>query len=381
MFRAIPMQNYGWRGIVSRVTTAGPYADGWFSMFVLSTVVAAGIFSVAAADRAARPEISIAPLYVLPLALAALLYPLRVGIALSALCLAMHHVMGAILKLDASHLSHDATALAGYLFVVVVVNRLGQQRNRLAQVAQRQRDELAAEIRLAAEVQQNILPRRVPHIPGFDIAARMQPARLVAGDYYGFIEQPDGSVAIVIADVAGKGVAAGLLMPSIEIALRLNSPHQSTTKKVIQDFNRVVWQLTGGSRFISLFYGKLSPARHQFEYTNAGHNPPLLLRKDSVMQLCAGGPVLGVLPEATYATDAAQLQNGDLLVLYTDGVVEAENSKGEFYSVERLQSTALALADQPAERIAEAIYESVLEFQESTALNDDATVVVIRVLC
>ena len=348
-------------------------------MLVLSAVVAAGILSVAAADRAVKPEISIAPLYVLPLALAALLYPLRVGIALSILCLAMHHVVGTV-NFNTSHASHDAATLTGYLFVVVVVNRLGRQRSRLAQIAQQQRDELAAEIRLAAEVQQNILPRAVPRIPGFDIAAKMRAAKIVAGDYYGFIEQPDHSTAIVIADVAGKGVAAGLLMPSIEIALRLNSPHESSTEKVIQDFNRVVCQLTGGLRFISLFYGKLSPALRRFEYTNAGHNPALLLRKGSVRQLCLGGPVLGLLAGATYATDAAQLENGDVLVLYTDGVVEAESPTGEFYSMERLQSITLALADQPADKIAEAIYKSLVDFQDSSTFKDDATLVIVRVL-
>lgn len=349
-------------------------------MLVLSAVVAAGILSVAVAERAVRPEISIAPLYVLPLALAALLYPPRVGVALSLLCLAMHHLVGASLKLNASHLRHDAATLIGYLFVAVVVNRLGQQRSRLAQVAQQQRDELAAEIRLAAEVQQNILPRAVPRISGFDIAAKMRAAKIVAGDYYGFIEQPDGSTAIVIADVAGKGVAAGLLMPSIEIALRLNSPQQSSTEKVINDFNRVVCQLTGGFRFISLFYGKLLPAIRRFEYTNAGHNPALLLRKGSVTQLSVGGPVLGLLSDATYETDAVQLENGDVLVLYTDGVVEAESPNGEFYSVERLQSTVLAVAQQAAEKIVEAIYESLLDFQQRSTLQDDATLVVVRVL-
>jgi serine phosphatase RsbU (regulator of sigma subunit) len=374
------MAKHSWRGVVGRITTAGPYPHEWFSIVVLSAVVAGGIISVAATDKAVEPEISIASLYVLPLALAALLYPLRVGIALSMLCLAMHHLVGATAKLDPRHLRHDAATFTGYLSVVLIVNRLGQQRRRLTRVAQQQRDELAAEIRLAAEVQQNILPRAVPKLAGFDLAAKMRPAKTVAGDYYGFIEQPDGAIGFVIADVSGKGVAAGLLMPSIEIALRLDSPRHAKSNEVIEEFNRVVCQLTAGCRFISLFYGKLHPASRTVEYTNAGHNPPLLIRNSSVRELTCGGPVLGVLADARYETDVVRLERGDVLVLYTDGLVEAENREGEFYSVQRLVEIASAHAHEAAAEIAERIYAAVREFRGDCDLEDDATLVILRVL-
>jgi serine phosphatase RsbU (regulator of sigma subunit) len=132
--------------------------------------------------------------------------------------------VGPIRDLGTRHLTKDATTLLGYVFVVVVVNQLGTQRQRLADLAARERNELASEIHLAAEVQQSILPRSVPTVPGFDCAARMYPSKIVAGDYYGFIELPTGEIAVVIADVSGKGVAAGLLMPSIEVALCLDAP-------------------------------------------------------------------------------------------------------------------------------------------------------------
>ena len=376
----VPMLKHSWRGVVSRITTAGPYPDEWFSMLVLSVVVAGGIILVAAADKAVQPEISIASLYLLPLALAALLYPLRIGIALSVFCVGMRHLLSPLANLNSNHLGRDAMTFGGYLFVVVVVNRLGQQRIGLARVAQQQRDELATEIRLAAEVQQNILPRTVPSVPGFDLAAGMHPAKTVAGDYYGFIEQPDGSIALVIADVSGKGVAAGLLMPSIEIALRLDAPHHVDSAEVIEEFNRVVYSLTGGSRFISLFYGKLQPISCRMEYTNAGHNPPLLIRNGCVRELSCGGPVLGVLPEARYESDFVQLEKGDLLVLYTDGLVEAENPGGEFYSVARLEELGCRHAHETAAELAERIYESVREFRGKSDLEDDATLVILRVL-
>jgi serine phosphatase RsbU (regulator of sigma subunit) len=374
------MSKHSWRGVLQRITTAGPYTDEWFTTFVLSLVVVVGILSIAATDRTVEPEISVASLYFLPLALGALLYPLRVGVALSLLCLAMHHIVSGVPKLDASHFRHDAATLAGYLFVVIVVNRLGQQRIRLAKIAQRERDELAGEIRLAAEVQQNILPRTVPSILGFDISAKMYPAKTVAGDYYGFIEQPDGSVISVIADVSGKGVSAGLLMPSIEIALRLDLPRHANSKEVLQEFNRVVYQLTGGLRFISLFYGRLFPTSRRLEYTNAGHNPALLVRNGCTTELSRGGPVLGVLPEACYETEVIQLERGDVLVLYTDGIVEAENSRGEFYSAERLKKLVLAAVDEPAHNITTSIYDDVRAFRGSDVLADDATLIIMKVL-
>jgi sigma-B regulation protein RsbU (phosphoserine phosphatase) len=163
-------------------------------------------------------------------------------------------------------MTKDVTALLGYIFVVTVVNQLGTQRRRLAELAEKQRDELAHEIQLAAEVQQSILPRSIPTVPGFEFAARMYPAKIVAGDYYGFIELPEGEIGLVIADVSGKGVATGLLMPSIEVALRMDAPRSPGTKDLLRSFNKVVCQITGGDRIISLFYGKLCLRSHSLEY-------------------------------------------------------------------------------------------------------------------
>jgi sigma-B regulation protein RsbU (phosphoserine phosphatase) len=292
----------------------------------------------------------------------------------------MHHLIESWWNFGTAHLGRDLVSLGGYLFIVIVVNLLGRQRRRLAEIAQQQRDELASEIHLAAEVQQNILPRTVPSLHGFEIAARMTPAKEVAGDYYGFIEQADGSVSLVIADVSGKGVAAGLLMPSIEIALRLDSPRHSRAHELIENFNGVVCQLTAGSRFISMFYARVWPATRRIEYTNAGHNPPLLLREGSAQQLSCGGPVLGILPEAKYESEFMELRKDDVLLLYTDGLVEAENPAGVFYSTHRLISIALANTNSPADKIVEAVYASVTEFRGKPIMEDDATLVVVKVL-
>src|SRR6266481_2250594 len=240
-----------WSNVLRRVTTAGPYVDERLGTMVLTLAVLAGISAVGYADKSVA-SFSLAPLYFLLLALSALIHPLRVSLALSVLCLALHNFLSPLGDNGVGRIPKEAATLLGYSFVVAVVNQLGTQRKKLAELATKQRDELAEEIQLAAEVQQNILPRSIPEVPGFEFAARMYPAKIVAGDYYGFLELADGEIGLVIADVSGKGVAAGLLMPCIEVALRMDAPRFPRTNDLLESFNDVVHQITGGDRFISL---------------------------------------------------------------------------------------------------------------------------------
>jgi hypothetical protein len=165
-----------WSTVLRRVTTEGPYLNERMSVLVLTVVVVAGMSAVAYADKSVA-SVSLAPLYFLPLALSALLHPFRISLALSVVCLGLHDLLGPVRDAGVPHITKDATTLLGYIFVVIVVNQLGTQRRRLAALAEKQRDELAKEIQLAAEVQQSILPRSIPTVPGFDFAARMYPAR------------------------------------------------------------------------------------------------------------------------------------------------------------------------------------------------------------
>jgi serine phosphatase RsbU (regulator of sigma subunit) len=369
-----------WSNVLRRVTTAGPYVNERLSIVVLTSVVAAGIAVVAYADKSVT-SFSLAAFYFLPLALSALVHPLRVSIALSIACLALHDFLSPLRDAGVRHLTRDVMTLLGYVFVVIAVNQLGTQRRRLADLAARQRDELASEIRLAAEVQQSILPRSIPSVPGFEFAARMYPAKIVAGDYYGFIELPTGETVMVIADVSGKGVAAGLLMPSIEVALRMDAPRFPSISDLLHTFNNVVCQITSGDRFISLFYGKLCAQSRSLEYTNAGHNPPLLVRAGTdPSPLDRGGPVLGVLPNSQYKSDMIALHQGDVLLLYTDGVVEAESPTRELYSATRLAKIVSLHLQQSANELIESIHASVTQFRETTPQADDMTLVVLKTL-
>jgi sigma-B regulation protein RsbU (phosphoserine phosphatase) len=342
--------------------------------------VALGLSAVAYAEKSV-PSFSFAPLYILPLVLSALVHPLRVSLVLAAICLSLHDLLGPAPVISIQHVTKDVVTLFGFFLVVIIVNQLGMQRNRLAELAKRERDDLAREIRLAAEVQQSILPRSIPSVPGFEFGARMHPAKIVAGDYYGFITLPQGEIGLVIADVSGKGVAAGLLMPSIEVVLQMDAPRFPRPCDLLRSFNKVVCQITDGSRFISLFYGKLCPQSRVLEYTNAGHNPPLLIRAGAdPIPLDKGGLVLGLLPGADYESDKVELRPGDVLVLYTDGTVEAENPAGEQYSTQRLATVVSSHLQQSPRELIETIHASVVEFAGTPQLADDLTLLVVKTL-
>lgn len=372
----LPMRAIGiWR----RVSTGGPYVHEQLNVIVLTVLIFTSIGLVAYAEHAA-PSLPLAPLYILPLTLSALVYPLIASIALSTVCWILHEFASQASWIGLQHLLRNGSAFLGYLAVILIVNGLTSQRRQLTELASRQRDELATEIQLGAEVQQSILPRTIPAVSGLDFAARMYPAKTIAGDYYGFIPLGGHETALVIADVAGKGVAAGLLMPSIEIALRMDACRFPGTNDLLRAFNNVVLQVTHGRRFISLFYGKLCHSTNSLQYTNAGHNPPLLLRAGAApMQLEKGGPVLGLIPDAEYETAAVALQKGDILLLYTDGVVEAENEAGQQYSVERLAALVSSHSQLNANDLIARIHDSVESFRGSRAQQDDITLVVLRV--
>ncbi len=230
------------------------------------------------------------------------------------------------------------------------MNQLGAQRRRLAEFAERQRDELANEIQLAAEVQQGILPRSVPRVPGFDCAARMYPAKTVAGDYYGFIELPAGEIAVVIADVSGKGVAAGLLMPSIEVALRLDAPRLPRTSDLLHTFNNVVCQVTGGHRFCFM----LVPT--QVPWT-----------KEVRCWVCC--PIRTTrVTRSIYAKETFWFCT---LTGQSRLRIQQENN-----TPTRLAKIVSAYPEQSANELVETIYRSITKFRGTRLLADDLTLVV-----
>ena len=233
------------------------------------------------------------------------------------------------------------------------------------------------ELEEARKIQAGLLPRSLPKIAGFDVAASWQPAQEVAGDYYDVLELTDGRVGFCIADVTGKGMPAALLMSNLQAALKSTAAAVADPKAVNERVNRIMAANTSPGRFITMFYGVLDPLTRRLVYTNAGHNPPLLVRADaSVIPLEAGGLLLGVFPEAEFVEGDVVLGSGDRLVLFTDGLTEAMTTNGELFGDDRLIETLRDLAPLGAEELRARLMGIVSSFCDGE-FQDDATVVVV----
>lgn len=325
--------------------------------------------------------VSLGYLYIVPLVLGAFVFRLPTAVALVLTCGALADWLGPFEHTGFEHTARNILTLAGFAVVVVVVDRLSGQRIELTQIVQRQRDELEREIKLAADVQQRLLPANPPEIPGFDIAGQMIPARIVGGDYFDYIDLPAGGLGLAIADVAGKGVAASLLMSSVEMALRVDAVTTSHPNHLVQNLNQVLNEITDSGRYVTLFYGKLDVARSELEYTNAGHLPPLLLRQSSPAPifLDVGGTVVGLFEQSNYEAARVRLEKGDVLVLYTDGVTETTDAAGEQFSVDRLMALVRDSPNQTAHELVNTIVNAVAQFRGDKDLEDDLTLVVVRI--
>ena len=233
------------------------------------------------------------------------------------------------------------------------------------------------ELNTAASIQINLMPQKNPELENYQIAARNIPSRAVGGDFYDFIQFDEGHLGLAIADVAGKGIPGAILMASARASLRayLEEPH--LVEQVISKLNRVLCRDTRHDQFVSLFYGMLDSQEGTFTYVNAGHNPPVLIRGSQKILLQEGGPVLGVLPDAPYRAEEIQLLAGDLIVLYTDGITEAENG-GEYYGEERLLELVSANLSKTPEEIVEKILSVVSEFGSNSPQTDDRTIIILQ---
>ncbi|HYU23749.1 MAG TPA: SpoIIE family protein phosphatase [Thermoanaerobaculia bacterium] len=233
------------------------------------------------------------------------------------------------------------------------------------------------EFEQARAMQQVLLPTALPRLDGFDIAGMWQPARSVGGDYYDAIEVGDGKAALCIADVAGKGMSAALLMASLQAAVKATASADMPPSRVCHKVRQVVTGNLVGGTFITFFYALLDTAARTLTYCNAGHNPPLLVRADGeVERLDVGGSVLGRLFRAeTYDEATVTLAAGDRVVLFTDGVSEARRG-GEDFGDERLIDVVRANRELGAEELQEKIVEAITAFT-SGSFGDDVTLVVI----
>jgi sigma-B regulation protein RsbU (phosphoserine phosphatase) len=246
------------------------------------------------------------------------------------------------------------------------------------QVLSRQR--LQDEVDLARRIQQSFLPLADPELPGFQISGSTVPSSEVGGDSFDFIRINPSQLGIMVVDVAGKGMGAALILAAFRAAMRTEVRNEYAIQRILFNINRLLCESTHPEQFVTAVYGVLDLQRKVFTYSNAGHNPPFLLRANGeAVWLTEGGLILGSFPEAVHAEAQLRLGPGDHLVLYTDGASECVNAAGEEYGAERLVETVRARRAGTAHEIRLALQEEILQHCDGKA-QDDVTLVVLKVL-
>ncbi|MDD1706174.1 MAG: SpoIIE family protein phosphatase, partial [Methanoregulaceae archaeon] len=243
-----------------------------------------------------------------------------------------------------------------------------------------------AELRVAAEIQQSFLPDEIPRLEHFDIAAKSVMAKVVGGDFFDVIPFeviPMGKdqLGILIADVSGKGIPAALFMALSRIVVRVNATwYRQQPAEAIRNANATIAADSKGGMFVTLFYGILDAQERSLTYVNAGHNPPIIFRgaNGTFSDLPATGMAIGAIPDAVYTSGRVVLEPDDIMVLYTDGITEAENAAQEMYGEDRLRETIAGARTLTAAGIMAAILESVQGFTGGTPQSDDITLMVVR---
>ena len=244
-----------------------------------------------------------------------------------------------------------------------------------------EKQRLEEELQIASDIQRKLLPSSCPTTERFEVAAINVPSRQVGGDYYDCIQLDDRRYAFCIADVSGKGAPAALLMSNLQASLHVLLDTGLAIDQITSRINNLIHKNTGYDKFITYFLGVLDAEAGTFTYVNAGHNPPYLFHKDRSFQtLTEGGLILGMMPDAPYATETVNLEPGDCLVLFTDGVSEAMNAEEEEFEEKRIEACVQENYALDARGILEALRRAVEEFSEGQPQADDITILVLKML-
>ncbi len=248
---------------------------------------------------------------------------------------------------------------------------------------------LESELEIARDVQAQLFPRSAPEVPGLELYGVCKAARSVSGDYYDFLKLGENRVCLVLGDVSGKGISAALLMAAIQSALRAqfydgfapscgSQTSPLSTAEVVSRLNLQLYENTPREKYVTFFFGVYDAATRALTYTNAGHLPPVLLRRGKVERLRAGGTVVGLFSSITYEQAEIQIQPGDLLLAFTDGITEPENIYGEEFGEDRVLEVVRRTMNASPQILVEEIYRSVSDWTGSPELQDDMTLVVAK---
>jgi len=264
-------------------------------------------------------------------------------------------------------------------------------------VVEKEQERLKSEIAIAREVQGQLFPRGAPAMKTLELTGVCHPARMVSGDYYDFVRVQESSVALAIGDVAGKGISAALLMAALQSIMRTQLtagiPAQAaashgggnggarvvlSTSLLVSQLNKQVYATTAPEKFATFYFGLYDDDNRMLTYTNAGHMPPILMRDGTAERLDVTGTVVGAFPSARYEEKTVELQAGDLLVAFTDGIVEPENEYGEPFGEEKLVDLLLRYGQRESKEIIARVMETVEQWTGSSELPDDMTMLVAR---
>jgi sigma-B regulation protein RsbU (phosphoserine phosphatase) len=273
-------------------------------------------------------------------------------------------------------------------------NQMTQNMERLLAV-EKERERLHTELEIAREVQNQLYPKKLPDVESLQLTAVCNPARMVSGDYYDYQQIGETNVAIVVGDVAGKGISAALLMATVQSSFRAQlrgslelaagAGQESfrvsvSTSRVVSHLNQQLYADTAPEKYATFFLGVYDEDTNTLIYTNAGHLPPILIRGGEASPLEVNGMVVGAFPFAKYGESRLVLQPGDLLVFYTDGVTEPENAYGEMFGEDRLVELVLRNAECSESQIVTAVTDAVRDWTGSDELQDDMTLLLVRQL-
>lgn len=275
-----------------------------------------------------------------------------------------------------------ANALGVFIFAYMISNRIKEKETK--EERDKYYDELEEkkyELKIAYKIQKSFLPETIPHLKGFQLSALNIPAKEVGGDFYDFIPISDDKMGIVIADVSGKSVPAALFMALSRTVVRAKARGNPKVAEVIREANKMIAEDSKTSMFVTFFYGILDEKNKKLKYVNAGHNPPLYFKDhgNDLFMLKAHGMALGVVEDVSLEEKEITLEDGDVVIFYTDGITEAMNKEKEQYGEDRLLREIKKNHNLSANEIIVKIQESVLEFCGKEPQFDDITLVVLKV--
>jgi len=354
------------------VALGGP---AWLPLVLVLGAIAA----VAYADHFVL-SISLVYLYILPLSVGAIFLRRAISYSLIVGCILFHDYYSPRNINLGIRIFHNLSAILCFAFVVYLIQRYMAQREALAKTVKQQRDDLLEDVKLAGQVQRLFLPSGKPTIAGLDIAGMMLPLRGVGGDYYDYIPIDAHTTQVAIADVAGKGVPAALLMAATAAGLRLEANHDRNMLQQVERLNAEIGAVSDPERYVTLLVAEIDTQKRTVRYVNCGHNPALLFRAKTgtLTRMDSSCPPIGLSPDEICELASADLSSGDVLVFYTDGVTEAENRVAEEFGMERLSAAVRDGSSLTAEELTINIFNSAANFCGDVGFHDDVTVVVVK---